>query len=775
MFVTLNMASLASSSLIVGYHQDVSLGAHILSMEGTYLPVPLWEEMARIVYENRWKEKYPTYEDWFDQFSQRIENSRIDIYSGRSLYSTLLPEDMNWGMKGAKIQNGIYLYGLLDTKIASGSSGSIGMVMYRTYGPKETVSWLNASYRMLNRYLIARGITLGIDQLFLSRDQRDRIAEIKQSVLERSDLSEDTDLIANPVLRGRKEASISQELDNVRETISVEVMNPKGIDNTLSIRGKITGTLTLYKIPYDIIPDCSMSRENPSFCIEQSKDPMNTLRNIERGSITPVQEDGYDQKITIRLSGENMISINLYTGSLLWSITSPNGQKRDVVLSMGIFKRVQFTLVTEEGNIKVDRTYDPPSPLRMMIESGARGNSTNAIQIAGIIGQQTYGGERNPRMLDSSCTPDVTEEEIDSLAYEEGVGPRSMPCYPFGTNTPESRGFISSSYLEGMNTPEYFAAHIASRENLAANTDLTPTTGYYSRRIRTFTENLRISKLGGKNVVVNERGVIVMMDYLLDPSRVFSVGGRPTFVDIGYEIQNIPTYIRGTYDQTRAVVLSIPYKKRMSDFIPIENRILQVLLEPSIQGKDVIITMDTRIERKYPDFASYVRDILPEKIQEEQKKNVGVQRQTVTPRGRGRGGRQQRVAPRVGTGVSNIVVFSPRYPGDFVSYTEYDSLLIIPVGNKNLQTNTLPNIMQKEIPQGISAVMNIGVKALPEISYPSRPDTIIPMNTLYSMYTYGTNFTQSPYLVRTSQEAVNLVREHSLLEMLMILGDISTL
>jgi hypothetical protein len=60
---------------------------------------------------------------------------------------------------------------------------------------------------------------------------------------------------------------------------------------------------------------------------------------------------------------------------------------------------------------------------------------------------------------------------------------------------------------------------------LTSNTDLTPKTGYFARRLRVFLEDLRIVRPAGRQIVVNEKGVIVMFDFNLNPSYIFEIKG----------------------------------------------------------------------------------------------------------------------------------------------------------------------------------------------------------------------------------------------------------
>lgn len=843
MFVEFHMASLASSSLLVGYHQDVNLAAHMLTMEGNFVPVSVWNEMARISYETRWADRYATYDEWFNQFQERIQETGIEMYSGRSLYSTLLPEDMEWSMNNARITRGILTHGLLESKTTSGASSSIGMVMYRTYGSRETVSWLNGSYRMLNLYLVQRGITLGFPHLLLTEEQQERINAIKNSVAQRRDLRVNSEDIIDPVLRARTESEVAQELSNARETVSVEVMNPKDINLTLDIRGRVIGDIVLYRRNYNVLPNCEMT----GVCVQN--DPMLDMPFIAR--IEPINMQIVDQflgntsseqdnrsatliplveRITIPVGNVdivinndeeferlNSVNIDLYSGSITWTRSlyddnngdmdeGSDSEKSTYTWSMGLFPRIELTLVTKEirgdetfyARTPVDRSYVTPNPLRIMIESGARGNATNAIQIAGIIGQQSFGGGRIPRMLESSQTARTATMDTQSPNFRNMTGPRSMPCYVFGENSPVSRGFIAESYLRGMRADSYMSAHVASRENLTSNTDLTPRTGYFERRVRTFTENLRISTVNGKTVVTNERGVIVMWDYLLDPSRVFSVGRDTTFVDLNFELRSTKSYTQGTYNDNKVLFLYVPFRERMSAYTAIDTRIQQILSLPDVIGTDVVIACDPQIEFKHPDFYEYLRDLLPETVQTGQERILENLRQGVdtgnnvqggaNQRGRGaRGGPTTRSQARdfENRVPSDIVVFSlaPSIPeaqrlNFFLSMTEYQNVVVVPVDNRNMDLETVSRLITNPgavLPQGASAALNVTSASIYGISHPAPRGRAIPINILYAMLTYGTDFTRFPFVVRPNAQTYSMLAGHSLLETLLLAGDIYTL
>lgn len=94
--------------------------------------------------------------------------------------------------------------------------------------------------------------------------------------------------------------------------------------------------------------------------------------------------------------------------------------------------------------------------LNIMRESGAKGSLVNLIQIVAFVGQQNISGKRMPRAL-SNCL-------------------RSLPHFLPGDNSPDARGFISNSYMDGL-TPDQAFFHAASGREGVISTAIKSVTG----------------------------------------------------------------------------------------------------------------------------------------------------------------------------------------------------------------------------------------------------------------------------------------------------------
>jgi DNA-directed RNA polymerase beta' subunit len=79
-----------------------------------------------------------------------------------------------------------------------------------------------------------------------------------------------------------------------------------------------------------------------------------------------------------------------------------------------------------------------------MIKSKSKGNTINVSQMIGCLGQQNVEGKRIPYGFDE----------------------RTLPHYKRYDDGPESRGFVESSFIGGLNPQEFFFAAMGGREGL---------------------------------------------------------------------------------------------------------------------------------------------------------------------------------------------------------------------------------------------------------------------------------------------------------------------
>lgn len=110
------------------------------------------------------------------------------------------------------------------------------------------------------------------------------------------------------------------------------------------------------------------------------------------------------------------------------------------------------------------------------IRSGAKGDWFNAAQITGLMAQQNLLGKRVKPTLNN--------------------GKRTLPHYPHSDLSMEmeyeSRGFIKSSFIRGLNPKEMYFHSMSGREGCSDTAMNTSNSGYIQRRIVKLCEDIKV-------------------------------------------------------------------------------------------------------------------------------------------------------------------------------------------------------------------------------------------------------------------------------------------
>ncbi|MEM3955555.1 MAG: DNA-directed RNA polymerase subunit A' [Candidatus Bathyarchaeia archaeon] len=133
----------------------------------------------------------------------------------------------------------------------------------------------------------------------------------------------------------------------------------------------------------------------------------------------------------------------------------------------------------------------------IMTKTGARGTTLNIGQMTAMLGQQSVRGKRIIR----------------------GYMERALPHFMLGDPTPKARGFVYSSYRDGLDPIEFFFHAMGGREGLVDTAVRTQQSGYMQRRLINALEHLRVEYDG---TVRNPLGEIIQFVYGedgVDPSK----------------------------------------------------------------------------------------------------------------------------------------------------------------------------------------------------------------------------------------------------------------
>ncbi len=166
---------------------------------------------------------------------------------------------------------------------------------------------------------------------------------------------------------------------------------------------------------------------------------------------------------------------------------------------------------------------DPSNNFLSTVKSGSKADWFNICQITGLVAQQNILGKRVMPILNN--------------------GKRTLPHYPFNDMSVEmeyeSRGFIASSFIKGLNPREFYFHAMSGREGCSDTAMNTPVSGYLERRIVKLTEDMKVVNDG---TVRDSMGNIYQISYGSDgqdPVSCVKVNGSLEMCDVGRIIDRL--------------------------------------------------------------------------------------------------------------------------------------------------------------------------------------------------------------------------------------------
>ena len=197
-------------------------------------------------------------------------------------------------------------------------------------------------------------------------------------------------------------------------------------------------------------------------------------------------------------------------------------KEQNIILAVDVSKNVATKAMKEATG--------PQNRIKIMVESGAKGNISQASQLGfGILGQQFKKEWRMPLTISG--------------------GTRFLPTsVPFDPD-PAARGFVDRSFYQGLTPTQFFAHNLAARGGLVATSVLTALTGTMQRRMIKFLEDLKVEYDG---TVRNQGGMV--FEWVAgydgyDPRETHFVktkkrGEILAFADVGFMMNKIRAQIK---------------------------------------------------------------------------------------------------------------------------------------------------------------------------------------------------------------------------------------
>ena len=116
----------------------------------------------------------------------------------------------------------------------------------------------------------------------------------------------------------------------------------------------------------------------------------------------------------------------------------------------------------------------------------------------------------------------LAQQTVSGKRIPYGFDDRTLPHYSKYNDTPEARGFVESSFIQGLTPEELYFHAMGGRTGLIDTAVKTSQTGYIQRRLIKGMEDLKVSY---DMTVRNNKGKIIQYSYgddNIDPLRVES-------------------------------------------------------------------------------------------------------------------------------------------------------------------------------------------------------------------------------------------------------------
>ena len=125
--------------------------------------------------------------------------------------------------------------------------------------------------------------------------------------------------------------------------------------------------------------------------------------------------------------------------------------------------------ISEAGNIGL-KSLHTNNRMVNMVKAGSKGKTINIAQMIACLGQQNVDGKRIPNSYNN----------------------RSLPHYRKYDVSPESKGFVESSFIGGLKPQEFFFHAMGGREGLIDTAVKTSETGYIQRKLIKAMEDCKV-------------------------------------------------------------------------------------------------------------------------------------------------------------------------------------------------------------------------------------------------------------------------------------------
>lgn len=255
-----------SNRPIMGLVFNCPKSAWLMSKDSTKIDPKSWNEalLAAEIFPER-----------IYSLEARLKKWGVEMYSGKALFSLLLPEDFYYNHGGVKIRDGILIKGSITKNHIGPVSNSIVHYLYKMHTKSELVSFFTQGQYLLDWFIAWYGFSVGYSSCII--DDPDKIKtlvkdEISKAMIQIESLG-DFRLLKTHVEKQKYEAQVTAILNNVEtigKSISLKALSPDNPFNVMAI-SKSKGTVVNIAQIVGLLGQQSVNNRRPVMSVSKGK------------------------------------------------------------------------------------------------------------------------------------------------------------------------------------------------------------------------------------------------------------------------------------------------------------------------------------------------------------------------------------------------------------------------------------------------------------------------------------------------------------------------
>ena len=171
-----NIISPGNSKPCLGIVQDTLIGSYLLTLKNIKLSKQSMNNY--LMFLKKYNGNLPKPE---------FEENGVPYWSGKQLFSLILPDINIKSVKNVEIIHGEIKKGYLDSSSLGGNPAGLIKQIYNAYGTNECVKFLNNTQKLITRWMMDHSFTISFGDSILNEDQRNSIQQIVQKNIKNID------------------------------------------------------------------------------------------------------------------------------------------------------------------------------------------------------------------------------------------------------------------------------------------------------------------------------------------------------------------------------------------------------------------------------------------------------------------------------------------------------------------------------------------------------------------------------------------------------------